>query len=59
MTSVSISTSPKISRKRMWGAEPGFREIPSQPLEMAFAWQKAPAEAAMAMAAPPTMIAHL
>jgi len=59
MTRVSIRTRPKIMRKRMWGAEPGFREMPSQALEMALAWQKAPAAAARVMTAPPTMMESL
>ena len=46
-------------RKRMWGAEPGLREIPSQALVMALAWQNAPAAAARVMIAPPTMIESL
>ncbi len=59
MTSVSIRTSPKMSRKRIWGAEPGLREIPSHALLIALAWQKAPAAAAKVMIPPPMMIAHL
>jgi len=43
----------------MWGAAPGLREMPSQALLMALAWQNAPAAAARVMIAPPTMIDSL
>jgi hypothetical protein len=55
MTRVSISTSPKMSRKRINGPEAGFLEIPSQAALMALAWQNAPAAEAMAIMAPPTI----
>src|SRR4030042_3507791 len=59
MTSVSIRTRPKIRMKRMCGAEPGLREMPSQAELMSLAWQKAPAAAARVMTMPPTMIDSL
>lgn len=53
MTSVSISTRPKIRMKRIAGAAPGFREMPSQALDMALAWQNAPMAAAITIIAEP------
>ncbi len=59
MTRVSISTNPKIRRKRICGADPGFLEMPSQALLIDLAWQTAPTDAVRVMTAPPTIRDHM
>src|SRR4030042_5132769 len=55
MTSVSMRTSPKMSRKRICGPPRGFLEIPSHAALMALAWQNAPMNTARVMIPAPSM----
>jgi len=55
MTKVSIKTKPKTTRKRIWGPDPGFLEMPSQALLIALAWQNAPTATARVMMPAPRM----